>query len=116
MIKNRLKVYLDYAAATPLDKKVNALMSEVSVSFFGNPSSSHSFGLEAKKVLEEARKKIASLLGAKSDEIIFTGSGTESVNLAVLGVARANKSDGKHIITTNIEHMSVLRACRQLEK
>ena len=116
MIKNRLKVYLDYAAATPLDKKVNALMSEVSVSFFGNPSSAHSFGLEAKKVLEEARKKIASLLGAKSDEIIFTGSGTESVNLAVLGVARANKSDGKHIITTNIEHMSVLRACRQLEK
>ena len=118
-------IYLDYAAATPVDKKVNSLMSEVSTRFFGNPSSVHSLGLEAKKTLEEARKKIAGLSGVKSDEIIFTGSGTESINLAILGVARFYPEPSKmssgaskkgHILTTNIEHMSVLRACRQLEK
>lgn len=107
-------IYIDYAAATPLDKRVNALMAKVSSHVFGNPSSGHGFGLEAKNVLEEARKKIAGLLAVKSDEIIFTGSGTESVNLAILGVARFFKKG--HIITTNIEHMSVLRACQQLEK
>jgi len=118
MTKNKPKVYLDYAATTSIDKKVNALMSEVSARFFGNPSSAHSFGAEAKKVLEEARKKLAGLLGVKSDEIIFTGSGTESVNLAILGIVRRSLGEGgsRHIVTTNIEHMSVLRACRQLEK
>ena len=110
------EIYLDYAAATPVDKKVTSLMSGISSRFFGNPSSAHSFGVEAKKVLEEARKKIARLLMVKSDEIIFTGSGTESVNLAILGAAWANKNRGRHIVTTNIEHMSVLRVCRQLEK
>src|SRR3989338_7391933 len=110
------KVYLDYAAGGPVDRRVNDLMGEISASFFGNPSSVHSFGMEAKKVLEEARQKIAGLLAAKPDEVIFTGSVTESVNLAVLGVAQANKNKGKHVITTNVEHMSVLRACGQLEK
>ena len=112
------KIYLDYAAATPVDKKVSVLMTGISSHFFGNPSSAHSFGSEAKKVLEEARKKVARLLAVKSDEIIFTGSGTESINLAILGVARRsfNEGGGNHIVTTNIEHLSVLRACQQLEK
>ncbi len=116
MPRNKKQIYLDYAAATPVDARVTDLMGEITARFFGNPSSVHSFGTEAKKILEEARRKIAVLMGVKPDEIIFTGSGTESVNLAVLGLARANKNKGKHIITTNIEHMSVLRACKQLER
>lgn len=109
-------IYLDYAAATPLDKRANALMADVFSRWFANPSSVHGPGLAAKKILEEARQKIARLLGVKADEVIFTGSGTESVNLAILGVARANKSHGRHIITSQIEHLSVLNACHQLEK
>jgi len=114
MPKKIKKVYLDYAAATPVAPEVVSLVSKISTEFFGNPSSVHLFGLKAKEILEEARRKIAGELSVKSNEIIFTGSGTESVNLAVLGAARFLKRG--HIVTTNIEHMSVLRACRQLER
>ena len=113
------KVYLDYAAATPVDRRVSDLMAKITAEFFGNPSSVHSFGAEAKKILEEARQKIARLLAVKSDEIIFTGSGTESINLAILGLAMAYKNrggQGGHIITSQIEHLSVLRTCQQLQK
>lgn len=119
MPKTESKTYLDYAAATPVDPKVSRLMAQVASRAFGNPSSVHSFGAEAKKILEDSRQKIARLLGAKSDEVTFTGSGTESINLAILGLAMAYKKSGKqggHIITSQIEHLSVLRACQQLEK
>lgn len=119
MAKKQKPIYLDYAATTPVDSWVNNLVAKVSKDVFGNPSSVHSFGLEAKKILEDSRKKIANLLAVKSDEIIFTGSGTESVNLAILGLAMAYKKSGKqggHVITSQIEHLSVLRACQQLEK
>ena len=114
MPKKIKKVYLDYAAATPVAPEVVSLVSKISTEFFGNPSSVHLFGLKAKEILEEARRKIAGELSVKSNEVIFTGSGTESVNLAVLGAARFLKKG--HIVTTNIEHVSVLRACRQLER
>ncbi len=110
------QIYLDYAAATPVDSRVGKLVSMLSAEFFGNPSSAHSFGSDAEKVLEDARKKIAGLLAVKSEEIFFVSSGSESDNLAVLGVARANKKNGKHIITSNIEHLAVLNACKQLER
>jgi|SRR3989344_4725562 len=116
MPKNIEQIYLDYAAATPIDGRVNNLMAKVSAKFFGNSSSGHIFGLEARKILEESRQKIAHFLGAKSEEVFFTGSGTESVNLAILGLARVSQSYGKHIITSQIEHLSVLNICRKLEK
>lgn len=116
MSRSKKSIYLDYAAAVPTDKKVNDLVAKISATFFGNPSSAHSFGTEAKKILEEARQKIAGLLAVKPDEIIFTGSGTESVNLAVLGLTCFYKNIGNHIITSQIEHLAVLNACRKLEK
>ena len=87
-----------------------------SQSIFGNASSLHTRGQEAKKLLEDSRKKIAKIIGASSSEIVFTPSGTESVNLAILGIARAYKKQGTHIITSKIEHLSVLKACEYLEK
>jgi cysteine desulfurase len=83
---------------------------------FGNASSLHSFGLEAKEALEESREKVAGLLGAKPEEIIFTAGGTESDNLALKGIARKNQKSGKHIITTRVEHPAILECCRKLEK
>jgi cysteine desulfurase len=83
---------------------------------YGNASSLHSFGLEAKEALESAREKVAGLLGASPEEIIFTSGGTESDNLALKGIARRNQEKGKHIITTSVEHPAILEACRKLEK
>ena len=80
---------------------------------FGNASSLHSFGLEAKEALEESREKVAVLLGAKPEEIIFTAGGTESDNLALKGIARKNQKSGKHIITTRVEHPAILECCRK---
>lgn len=83
---------------------------------FGNPSSIHSFGREAKKGLEEAREKVAALIGAAPQEILFTSGGTEADNLAILGAARQRRDRGKHIITSAIEHHAVLDACAHLEQ
>jgi len=83
---------------------------------FGNASSLHSFGLEAKEALEASREKVAVLLGAKPEEIIFTSGGTESDNLALKGIAYRNQAKGKHILTTSIEHPAVLETCRKLQK
>jgi cysteine desulfurase len=83
---------------------------------FGNPSSIHSLGLETRTAVAEAREKVARLIGASSDEIIFTSGGTEADNLAVKGVAQANAHKGKHIVTTRIEHHAVEESCRYLEK
>ncbi|HEY3415900.1 MAG TPA: cysteine desulfurase family protein [Armatimonadota bacterium] len=108
-------IYLDYAATTPLDSRVEEAMRPFGREIFGNPSSMHAAGRQARAALDEAREAIADRLGAQSADIIFTGSGTEADNLAVKGVARALRSRGTHILTTAIEHHAVLASCRALE-
>jgi len=110
------KIYLDYAATTPTDPEVIKAMEPYFFEKFGNPSSIHSFGQEAKGAIEEAREKLASFLGARPDEIIFTSGGTESNNFAIEGVAYAQKKKGNHIITTAIEHHAIIEPCKLLEK
>lgn len=110
------KIYLDYSATTPTKKEVVESMMPYFTDTFGNPSSIHSFGREAKVVVDESRKKIASLMGAREDEFFFTAGGTESDNWAIKGVAKANKNKGNHIITTKVEHHAVLHTCQRLEK
>ena len=108
---------MDHGAGMPLDPRVMEIMKPYSTESYGNPSSVHSLGLEAKNALEEARGKVAELVGAGNPgEIIFTSGGTESNNLAIKGVAYRNRDRGNHIITTAIEHMSVLNICKNLEK
>jgi cysteine desulfurase len=109
------RTYLDYASTTPTDPAVAAAMQPYLTEIFGNPSNAHSFGREAKKAVESARKSVARLIGARAHEIVFTGSGTESNNTAIKGVAHANRSRGDHIITSSIEHHSVLASCEFLE-
>ena len=110
------RIYLDYAATTPTDPEVVKAMLPYFTDRFGNPSSIHSFGQEAKAAVEKARREIASFLGAKQDEIIFTSGGSESDNFAIKGVAYANKHKGNHIITSSIEHHAVIKSCEFLEK
>ena len=110
------KVYMDYAATTPVDKKVLKAMLPYFSKEFGNPSSIYDIGLKTKNAISDAREKIAKLINAKPTEIIFTGSGTESDNLAILGIARANKKFGNHIITSSIEHPAILETAKALEK
>ncbi len=109
-------IYLDYNATTPVDPAVAAVMRPILDNVFGNPSSSHSFGLEAKKVVETARRQVAALLGCRPDEIVFTSGGSESNNYAIKGVAFAYRDKGNHIITSAVEHPAVLEVCRFLEK
>ena len=109
-----MKVYLDHAATTPVAKEVLDAMIEFFDEKFGNASSLHLYGREAREALEKSREEVAELINADADEIIFTGSGTESDNLAIKGIAFAH---GKgHIITSKIEHPAVLETCRYLEK
>lgn len=108
-------IYLDYAATTPVHPEVVLTYTELLNTFFGNPSSIHSSGREARKWLDQARKNIAESIHAVPSEIIFTSGGTEADNLAILGVVAANKEKGNHIITTEIEHHAVLNTCKQLE-
>jgi cysteine desulfurase len=108
------KIYLDHNATTPLHPEVLNAMLPALQDNFGNPSSIHSFGRSARVQLDEAREKVASLIGASSSEIIFTSGGTEANNLALLGVALRGKE--KKIITSKTEHPSVLNPCRQLEE
>lgn len=110
------KIYFDYASTTPVDAQVVSAMLPFFVEKFGNPSSAHSFGLAAQKVLEDSRETVANFLGAQAGEIIFTGSGTEANNLVLLGAARSLKNKGNHIIISSIEHPSVLEAARYIEK
>jgi len=111
-----MRIYLDYAATTPTHPLVLKAMLPWFTDGFGNPSSIHSFGQEAKGAIEEAREKVAGLIRAKSEEIVFTGSGTEADNFAIKGVAYAKEHKGKHIITTAIEHHAVIEPCKFLEK
>ncbi|PIR41381.1 MAG: cysteine desulfurase NifS [Candidatus Yanofskybacteria bacterium CG10_big_fil_rev_8_21_14_0_10_46_23] len=110
-----MSLYLDYAATTPLDGGVKKEMARAEA-VFANPASFHEAGRKARDLLDGARQSIAQILSVKTEEIIFTGSGTESINLAILGVARANRNFGNHIVTTNIEHFAVLKSCQQLER
>ncbi len=110
------KVYLDHSATTPVRKEVAELMVDYMVNKFGNPSSIHGYGREAKKALEEAREKVANLIGAEPKEVFFTSGGTESDNMAILGAALGNSKKGKHIITSSIEHHAALDPCKYLEK
>lgn len=109
------RIYLDYAATTPTDPEVVKAMLPYFTERFGNPSSIHSFGQEGKAAMEEAREKVASLLGARQEEIIFTSGGTESNNFALKGVAYASSSKGNHIVTSSIEHHAVIETCKFLE-
>lgn len=109
------KVYLDYSATTPLDPRVLKAMQPYFSEKFGNTMSLHSLGLEASDALERSRETVASLMKAQNEEIIFTGSATESINSVIKGIAFANKEKGKHIITSSIEHHAVLESCKWLE-
>src|SRR3972149_11103485 len=110
------KVYLDYAATTPIDPAVLAAMRPYFNRDFGDPSSLHSFGQRAKEALEQSRSVIAGLIGARAEEIIFTSSATESNNLALKGVAFANRNKGNHIIISAVEHDCVLNTALWLSK
>ncbi|CUS88377.1 Aminotransferase class-V, partial [Candidatus Kryptonium thompsonii] len=111
------RVYLDHSATTPVDPAVVSAMTPYFNEIFGNPSSVHQFGREAKVAIEEARGKIADFINAEPSEIIFTSGGTESDNFAILGVALAGFKRGKnHIITSKIEHHAVLDVCIYLQK
>ena len=109
-------IYLDHNATTPLDPEVRAAM-EASQDSFGNPSSIHAAGQEARRIIDLARARVAGLIGAQPDEILFTSGGTEANNLAILGGAAAATASGRqHIVASAIEHQAVLNPCRQLAK
>ena len=111
-------IYLDYAATTPVDARVAEAMAGCLTlgGDFGNASSSHQFGRAAAARIERARAQVAALIGASADEIVFTSGATESNNLAILGVARANADRGRHLVTARTEHKAVLDPCKHLEK
>jgi cysteine desulfurase len=109
-------VYLDHNATTPVHPEVLKAMLPYFSENFGNASSIHASGRDAKAALEDARAKVAELLGVKSSEIYFTSGGTESDNFAIKGIAYANRGRGKHIITSPIEHHAVIRSCEFLQK
>lgn len=109
------KIYLDYAATTPVDPRVVKAMLPYFNEKFGNTMSIHGFGQQAKQALEEGREVVADLIKAKPSEIIFTSSATESNNLALKGIAFANKNKGRHIIISSIEHSCVLETVKWLE-
>ena len=110
------RIYFDHAATTAINREVLEAMLPYYSQEFGNPSSIHSYGQQAKKAVDQARDKTAKVLNAGFDEIFFTGSGTEADNWAIHGVAMANKKKGNHIITSAIEHHAVLYTCQRLEK
>jgi cysteine desulfurase NifS/selenium donor protein len=109
-------VYLDYNATTPIDEEVAEYMMPFLKENFGNPSSNHHFGIQARLAINEARKKVAGLIGCSASEVIFTSGGTESNNLAIKGIAYALQKKGNHIISSEIEHPAVLEVCKDLEK
>ena len=111
------KVYMDHGAGMPLDSRVFEAMKPYFRENYGNPSSSHSFGNSARNAIAASREKVAQLVAAeKPQEVIFTSGGTESNNLAIKGVAYRNREKGNHIITTAIEHISVINICKFLQK
>lgn len=114
--KKMRRIYLDYAATTPTHPEVVKAMLPYFSDAYGNPSSIHSYGQEAKGAIEEARVKVANLIGARNEEIVFTSSGTEADNFALKGVAFANENKGNHIITSAIEHPAVTETSKFLTR
>jgi cysteine desulfurase len=115
MTENR-RVYLDNSATTPVDPRVVQAMLPYLTEKFGNPSSVHGFGQEARAAVDLARREVATLLGARANEIVFVSGGTEANNLAIRGVCEAAEAHGRHIITSAVEHSSVRGICEVLEK
>lgn len=109
-------IYLDHAATSPIHLEVLKAMQPYHETFFGNPSSIHRFGREARRGLDESREFIANSIKASFDEIIFTSGGTEADNLAIIGSAKANQHKGMHLVTSKVEHHGVLHAFEYLEK
>ena len=114
-MKESKPIYLDYNATTPIAKEVADVMAPYLYGFFGNPSSSHPYGVQAKLAIENARQQVAEAISCQPNEIIFTSGGTESNNNAIRGYVLANRDKGHHIITSTIEHPAVLEVCRYLE-
>ncbi len=110
------RIYMDYAATTPTHPEVVKAMLPYFSDIFGNPSSLHSYGQEAREGVESARAKLADFIGARPEEIVFTSGGTESDNFAIKGIAYANESKGNHIVISPVEHHAVLEPCHFLEK
>ena len=110
------KIYLDHASCTPTHPLVVEAMADSIKNTYGNPSNLHHFGRAAGKAVTTARGEVASLIGAKAEEIIFTSSGSEANNFAIRGLSTANKKKGKHIITSQIEHFSILNPLKKLKK
>jgi len=111
-----MRVYMDYAATTPVDPRVLKAMKPYFSEKYGNSVSLHKEGREAKEALEESRKTIAAMMNAEPNELIFMGSATESTNMALKGIAFANRKKGNHIVVSSIEHHCVLEPARWLEK
>ncbi len=110
------RVYLDNSATTPVDPRVAAGMARAVVETFGNASSVHGFGQQARAAIDRARREVASLIGAKQNEVVFTSGGTEANNLAIRGLCEAAIAHGRHVVTSAIEHPSVAGVCVELEK
>lgn len=115
-MSDKKPIYLDYNATTPIAREVAEAMAPYLYEHFGNPSSSHHYGVATKRAVEIARAQVASLLGCQPSEIIFTSGGTESNNYAIKGVALANRNLGNHIITSSVEHPAVVEVCNWLER
>ena len=113
---NPRKVYLDHSATTAVDESVLAAMLPFFRSSFGNPNSLHAWGREVRKAVDEAREKVAALIGAQPQEVLFTGGGSEADNLAVKGTAWARRDRGRHLITSAVEHHAVLDTMKWLGK
>lgn len=109
-------VYMDHAATTPVDERVLAAMMPYFSASFGNPSSIYTLAQESRKAMDESRDAVATVVGARGSEVVFTSGGTEADNLAIKGAALGLRSAGNHIITTAVEHHAVLHACEQLEQ
>ena len=101
------RIYLDYTADTPVDERVLSVYTDTAHTYFANPNSAHSFGFSARQIVDDSLEKIAALLRVLLDELIFTSGASEANNLAVKGIAFANRRRGKHIISTFLEHSSV---------
>jgi cysteine desulfurase len=109
-------IYLDYNATTPIDPEVAEAMRPYISNRFGNPSSSHWYGVQTKDAVEKARNQVANLLNCNPDEVVFTGGGSESNNYAIKGAAFANREKGNHLITSSIEHPAVIEVCKYLQE
>ncbi len=107
-------IYLDYNATTPIAREVADTMAPFLYEYFGNPSSTHEYGLKTKEAVEKARNQVADLINCSPKEVIFTSGGTESNNYALKGVAFENREKGNHIITSGIEHPAILEVCKYL--